>query len=354
MEKINQSYLSDCGLHFFSPGTDAEKIDEATIPSVLSWLPSKVSGTAEAVEYNMQAHQYCEHNKQQFKLTLQELKDVLREIEIQQKLLTTLTPQKSALTKFIAGLGFVLSSPEDQKLAADTYEYIKKLTYKQTDLEDKLAQLRKALPYIHPLWYARTPTQQAEIEQNLPINVSNLLKTIYVAKKFVPRSGKLRTVTWYFGVSHSDVYIAVSDWYDFRIYHSREELADAVRFWKGTDLPLNSIKAEHDGDYKILQDYLMQILSGDSKSKTILRLRDPDQSSKRLLTYYGSELGFIWSERTEGAYNTFTRPRYQICKSSAHFFASISRYLGKWKKYEFCTPQDLEVYSRICPRINIA
>ena len=365
MQKFNKSYLSECGLHFFSPGIESNEIDQTTLNRILETLPKEINSNQDANEYNRLAKLLAKENKQGFKIALQELKDIQREKGAYQKIKkeTSSIPADTKVGKLgsifslIAGSLAILAAPgaptKESTVARDDYLYEKQLLKREEAIEDKLKQFRKSIPFIHPLWYARTAEEQSSIDKDLPENVTNLLSIVYAGKHYPPRNHKLRSTSWYFGISHSGMYVAISNWYDFRVFESKDEMADAIRFWRAQDIPLAQIRNNHDSNYKIDKDYLMSIVTGESNSRTILKLKSTQKKENRLLTFYSSAEGFIWSERTEGIYNTFSKPRYQISKNPPLFFSSISRYLSKKKQYVFCTESDAELYKILCKRINI-
>ena len=365
MKKYNKSYLSECGLHFISPGIESNEIEEATLHTILSKLPKVIETTEDAREYNRVAKQLSIENKQGFKIALQELKDIQREkdayFKIKKETQAIPAPKhkgiRSVFSLISSSLSLLAASPTKREkegyVMRDEFLYEKQLERREEDVEQRLKQCRLSQPFIHPLWYARTPEEQADIDHDLPENVTNLLSVIYAGKHYPPRNHKLRSTTWYFGLSHAGIYVAISNWFDFRVYESKDEMANAIRFWRAQDISLEQIRSNHDPNYKLSVDHLMNIITGESDSRTLLKLKSTLKEENRLLTFYSSSHGYIWSERTEGVYSKFSRPRYQVSKSPPLFFSSISRYLSKKKQYVFCTETDAQMYKLLCKRINI-
>lgn len=352
--------ISTCGTQVISPNELSEHISPQQIKAVTERLPSNVEDVEQALLYNSEVEAFADQQKRQFKVAMQELRGIQAEQQNQQERLIKpefkpVKPLKSlgaAVSAALIGLKRKEPKVEDEPVSAD---YLKLLRDREIAVQKKLTELREPVPFIHPFWYARTAVQQLELDSSLPSNAVDLLKTVYAAKVFLPKNKRARTTTWYFGISHSGLFMAVSNWYDFRIYESKYCLGKAINYWKGgEELHEDDIERIHNPSEDINDDLIIKVLTDESQSMPLFTLTQGETQEQRRITFYGSALGFLWSERVEGNVNSFNKSRYQICKTPPLFFASVSRYLSERKMYDFQSELDERTYTALCKRINVS
>lgn len=350
--------ISTNGTHVISPSGDRQHISSNVISSVHEFLPSDVQTVEQALLYNAQVEDYAEHRKRHLKLAMQELRSIQEEQNLQQETLIKSSFEPVKPLKSLVGAAISALKPKPKATEASREEqanYLKLLRDREIKVQQKLSALRDPVPFIHPFWYARNAEQQMRIDFGLPTNAVDLLKIVYAARIFTPANKRARTTTWYFGISHSGLYMAVSNWYDFRIYESKYCLGKAINYWKGgEELHEDDIERIHNPKAGTDDELLLKVLSNESDSKPLFTLLQEEGKQNRRITFHGSALGFIWSERVEGNIESFNKSRYQICKSPPLFFASVSRYLSTRKSYDFMSELDYRTYTAICKRINVS
>ncbi len=353
MYKLGPNYLSLDGNHLFTSTASDELISEQMLKEIQDWLPATVDTHEEALEYNRRSQEFSDYMKRSFKITMQQISSIKAEIAFAKNNQPPLALAPSPLN--IGSLvGAVLGKRSKHPGVARGDDGINAaLAARLEDAESRARLFRERCPMIQPFWYARSKNKQIELDHDLPDNVMNLLTKVLHIKRYLPKNKRGRVTDWYFGISHAGLYVAISNWLDFRVFESLDELNKAQAFWRGaSEIPYSHVQHMHNPAYSTRTDYLLTVLSGESKSQRLFSLYDT-ASSKRRLNFYGSAHGFIWSERTEGTYQSFSRSRYQICKAPSHFFATLSRYISSKKQYEFCEPNDFELYTDLCRRINV-
>ncbi len=353
MYKLGPNYLSLDGKHFFTSTSSDEVISKPMLDELQSWLPATVDSHEEALTYNQRCEEFPDYMKRSFKISMQQISSIKAEIAFAKnnnQPQIALAPSPLNIGALVGAVFGKRSKPDES--AVEDNDINKALTARLEAAEDRSRLFRERCPMVQPFWYARSEDKQLELNHDLPENVMNLLKQVLHIKRYMPQNKRGRVTDWYFGISHAGLYVAISNWLDFRVFESLEELNKAQAFWRGaTEIQYSHVQHMHNPNYQTRTDYLLTVLSGESKSQKLFSLYDT-ASSKRRLNFYGSAHGFIWSERTEGTYQSFSRSRYQICREPSHFFATLSRYISSKKKYEFCTPDDFELYTDLCPRIN--